>query len=118
MTTSHPTFSVITEELEDICLAHLQGDIDDEGVIQFRQVIFDALAKGAKKLLLDLQGVGYVCSSAIGVLISLLKRCQQDQVPFALTNLTDDIHELFTATHLDQVFTLVPSAKDWQQSLR
>ena len=117
-THDNPTFSVITEELEDTFLARIQGDIYDEEALQVQQVILDALANGAKKLLLDLRGVGYICSRTIGVLISLLNRCQQEQVPFAFTNLNDDLHALFATTHLDQVFTLVTNAQDWQQSLR
>lgn len=61
-------------------------------------------------------GVDYISSSGIGMMVSILKRCHQAGVDFAVYSLTPDIHELFTLTRLDQVFTIAPDFGSWQKS--
>ncbi len=107
------TVSLEIENLDEISWVRVTGEISDDGILDTRRVVLDLLAGDVARILPDLSGVRYVSSSGIGMMVSLLKRCHKDKVPFAVTGLNADLRELFALTRLDQVFTVVQNPKDW-----
>ncbi len=102
---------------DDVHQVTLVGSLCDEGIDTARTVLCDLVQNEAKSIAAHMGGVEYVSSSGIGMLVSILKRCHQSKVNFALCGLTEDIHELFALTQLDQVFTIAPDIEAWKRSL-
>ncbi|MEE8143551.1 MAG: STAS domain-containing protein [Planctomycetota bacterium] len=117
MSTESRTLACEVETMGDLHFVKLNGSLSDEGIALARKAILDALNGGAAKIAVGMQDVGYVSSSGIGMLVSMLKRCHQHNVPLAICSLNTDIRELFTLTRLDQVFTIARDVHAWQKSL-
>ena len=113
---SDRTLSVAIETHDDISWVRLDGEICDDAITEAREAVIDIIENQAQRVLIDLSGVHYISSSGIGMLVTLLKRCHQAEIPFAVTGLRDEIRELFALTRLDQVFTVVQSLEAWQAS--
>lgn len=72
---------------------------------EFCGAIDDALTK-SKRLILDFQGVSYVASAGLRVLISTRKKLSALQGSLVLRNLKEDILEVFRITGLDSILTI------------
>ena len=117
MCTDFEPVSVQVEDCGDARVVRVSGAICDEGTAEVRAALVTALESGAPRILVDFSGVEYMSSSGIGMMVSMLKRCHQAGIAFAISGLSTDIRELFELTRLDQVFTLVTSLEAWEQAL-
>ena len=64
-----------------------------------------------------MEGVDYISSSGIGMLVAILKRCRQLDAQLVLVGLDENMRELFGMTRLDQVFTVAESLDSWRRTL-
>jgi len=64
------------------------------------------------KLLLNFQVVRMMSSSMLGKLLALRKRCGESKVDLRLSNICDNIMEVFTVTKLDKVFDIHDTEAD------
>ena len=117
MSTDNTSLTCKVQVADDVHAVALVGSLCDDGIDIARTIFCDLLQNDAKNIAADMRGVEYVSSSGIGMLVSVLKRCHQSSVNFSICGLTEDIHELFTLTRLDQVFTIAPDIESWKRSL-
>jgi anti-sigma B factor antagonist len=75
-----------------------------EGSSAFRETIRDLVAKGNKKLLLNLADVSYIDSSGIGELVSAFTTVTNHGGVLKLLNLTKRVQDLLQITKLYTVF--------------
>ena len=75
-----------------------------EGSVVLRDVVKDLLAKGQKKILLNLGDVNYIDSSGIGELVSAYTTVKNQGGELKLLNLTKKVHDLLQITKLYTVF--------------
>jgi anti-sigma B factor antagonist len=72
--------------------------------VQLRDSVRDLLAKGQKKILLNLGDVNYIDSSGIGELVSAYTTVRNQGGELKLLNLTRKVHDLLQITKLYTVF--------------
>ena len=77
-----------------------------EGCTQLRELIRDQLAKGNKRILLNLADVSYIDSSGIGELVSAYTAVSNQGGQLKLLNLTKKVHDLLQITKLYTVFDI------------
>src|SRR5271168_2577956 len=75
-----------------------------EGSVVLRDAIKDLLAKGQKKILLNLGDVSYIDSSGIGELVSAFTSVRNQGGELKLLHLTKKVHDLLQITKLYTVF--------------
>ncbi len=75
-----------------------------EGASSFRDTIRDLVAKGEKKIVLNLGDVSYIDSSGIGELVSAFTTVTNQGGQLKLLNLTKRIQDLLQITKLYTVF--------------
>ncbi len=75
-----------------------------EGGVVLRETIRDLLAKGDKKILLNLADITYIDSSGIGELIVAFTSVRNQGGDLKLLNLTKRVHDLLHITKLYTVF--------------
>jgi anti-sigma B factor antagonist len=75
-----------------------------EGSVVLRDQVKDLLAKGQKKILLNLGDVNYIDSSGIGELVSAYTTVRNQGGDLKLLNLTKKVHDLLQITKLYTVF--------------
>jgi len=94
-----------TRQLNGVTVVDLSGRITlGEGSVVLRDTIRDLIAKGEKKILLNLGDVTYIDSSGIGELVSAFTTVRNQGGELKLLNLTKKVHDLLQITKLYTVF--------------
>jgi anti-sigma B factor antagonist len=99
------TMKTSTRQLNGVTVVDLSGRITlGEGSVVLRDTIRDLIAKGEKKILLNLGDVTYIDSSGIGELVSAFTAVRKEGGELKLLNLTKKVHDLLQITKLYTVF--------------
>ena len=99
------TMKASTRQVDGITVVDLSGRITlGEGSVVLRDTVRDLLAKGEKRLLLNLGDVTYIDSSGIGELVSAFTTVRNQGGELKLLNLTKKVHDLLQITKLYTVF--------------
>ena len=94
-----------TRQVDGVTIVDLSGRITlGEGSVVLRDSIKDLLAKGQKKILLNLGDVSYIDSSGIGELVSAFTSVRNQGGELKLLHLTKKVHDLLQITKLYTVF--------------
>ncbi len=94
-------------QMEGVTILDLSGRITlGEGSVILREQIRDLLAKGQKKILLNLGDVTYIDSSGIGELVSAFTAVKNQGGELKLLKLTKKVHDLLQITKLYTVFDI------------
>jgi len=87
----------------------VHGEIDAYTSPQLRSKLREVIDRGSLDLLIDLEGVGFMDSTGLGVLIGALKRLRERDGRVALVVTRPPLLRILRITGLDQVFTLYES---------
>jgi anti-sigma B factor antagonist len=99
-----------TRKVEEVNVVDINGKITlGEGNIILRDTIRNLLARGEKKILLNLGDVTYIDSSGIGELVSSFTTTTNQGGQLKLLNLTKKVHDLLQITKLLTVFEVFTS---------
>lgn len=74
---------------------------------QLKQLVVDALAHGARRVVLQMHECEYVDASGCGVLVSIQKKCREAGATLVLAGLTADVRTIFEVTKLDTLFEVI-----------
>jgi len=101
------SMKVATRQVDGITILDLSGRITlGEGSVTLRDAVHDVLAKGSKKILLNLENISYIDSSGIGELVSGFTSVRNAGGELKLLNLTKKVHDLLQITKLYTVFDI------------
>jgi anti-sigma B factor antagonist len=96
---------VSTRQVDGVSIVDCSGRITlGEGSVVLRDTVKDLLAKGQKKILLNLGDVNYIDSSGIGELVSAYTTVKNQGGELKLLKLTKKVHDLLQITKLYTVF--------------
>lgn len=62
--------------------------------------------EAVKRVVVNLNGVGFIDSSGLSTLVKGLKRCRQNEGDLVLCNLQQAVRIIFELTRLDKAFTI------------
>jgi anti-sigma B factor antagonist len=101
------SMKVATRQVDGVTILDLSGRITlGEGSVTLRDTVHDVLAKGSKKILLNLENINYIDSSGIGELVSGFTSVRNAGGELKLLNLTKKVHDLLQITKLYTVFDI------------
>jgi anti-sigma B factor antagonist len=72
----------------------------------FKNLVISDIRDGSKKIIISFKVVEYVDSSFLGALVAILKALLPHSGKLVLTEMNDDIINLFQLTRLDKIFIL------------
>jgi anti-sigma B factor antagonist len=99
--------SIASREVDGVTVLELSGRITlGEGSVQLRDAIRDLIAKGQRRILLDLGEVNYIDSSGLGELVSAYTTVKNQGAALKLLKLTKKVHDLLQLTKLYTVFDI------------
>ena len=99
------SLTIASREVEGVSILDLKGRITlGEGSVQIRDAVHDLVAKGQKKILLNLGDVNYVDSSGLGELVAAYTTAKNKGADLKLLNLIKKVHDLLQLTKLYTVF--------------
>jgi anti-sigma B factor antagonist len=94
-----------TRQVDGVTIVDCSGRITlGEGSVMMRDTVRDLLAKGNKKIVLNLGEVNYIDSSGIGELVSAFTTTKNQGGELKLLHLTKKVHDLLQITKLYTVF--------------
>ena len=96
-----------TRQVNGVTIVDCSGRITlGEGSMMLRDIVREMIAKGNKKILLNLGDVTYIDSSGIGELVSAFTTVRNGGGELKLLNLTKKVHDLLQITKLYTVFDM------------
>ena len=93
----------------DVVIIAIDGQLIVGNRQELKQQVLDRVEAGARKVVVDFAGAGYIDSSGLGVLVSLAKRLRELGGDLRLANLNEDLLTLFELTKLDSLFGIAAS---------
>lgn len=93
----------------DTCVMKLGGEVDVYTSTSFKERLVNVIDDGCVKVVIDLEGVEFIDSSGLGVLVSGLRRVKEGGGYLRLVCTRDPILKIFRITGLDRVFPIVTS---------
>jgi anti-sigma B factor antagonist len=91
---------------QGVPLIAVMGEIDVATAPQLRETLHGVIAQGRSTVVLDLLGVTFLDSTALGVLVGGLKRCRELGGELHVVVADARIRKIFEITGLDKVFPL------------
>lgn len=102
----------VRTEVSDVAgwtVVSVYGEVDVATAPSLREQLIDLVSDGSTKLVLDLEGVDFLDSTGLGVIISALKRARTQGGDLRLVCTQARIRRLFEITGLDKAVPLLPS---------
>jgi len=102
---------VVRQEGEWTVLA-VSGEIDIATAPSLREKLHSLLADGKLQLIIDLDEVTFLDSTALGVLVGVLKRARTEGGELRIVCNQPRVRKVFEITRLDSAFDLCTSVED------
>ena len=101
------SFKATTREVGDVTVIDMDGRITlGEGSALLRDLIRENLARGRKKIVLNLAGIIYIDSTGLGELVSGYRLVKSEGGEIKLLNLNKKVTDLLQITRLYPVFDI------------
>jgi anti-sigma B factor antagonist len=108
-TTSQVTFAISHRQLDErTSVVAVQGDLDLATAPKLKWTLVDLVAAGTTKLIIDLSRVGFIDSTAIGVLIAF-QRGNGDDAYVAITGATSSVLKIFDVAGVKTTLNVFPT---------
>jgi len=95
-----------SERADNICVLTLEGEVDVYTAPRLKEALVRHLESGCSYVLVNLEGVGFIDSSGLGVLVGGLRRAKEKGGSIRLVCTRDSILKIFRITGLDKVFPI------------
>jgi len=103
-------FDIATDKpSEDVFVIALSGEVDLYTAPEFKQQLIDAVAEGARHVVVDLSETTFIDSTTLGVLVGGVRRLHENDGDLSLVCSDRNINKIFEITGLDKVFTIASS---------
>ena len=89
----------------------VKGEIDVYTAPKLREKLVELSSDGTYNIVINLEGVDFLDSTGLGVLVGALKRLRAVDGTFRLVCAKEPLLKIFRITALDQVFPLYPSVE-------
>jgi anti-sigma B factor antagonist len=97
----------------DVTILDLRGRLTwMEGDVLFKDRVADLMAKGRRRILLNLADVTYIDSAGVGAMVAKFVSLTREGGTMKLAHLTTRSHKLMVITRLNQVFETYESEKE------
>ena len=103
---------VVHAHTETADVLSLIGELDLMSAPRFVSQAADALRAGAKRLLVELDGVSFVDSAGLAALLNVLRRSTAARARMVLVGVQPGVRNVLEQTRLDREFTFAASMAD------
>ena len=105
------SLSITTEAKGETTIVQVGGDLDVYTAPRLKDTLEQAMA-GSSRLVLDLSGVQFIDSTALGVLVGALQLSQSNGGDFRLVVGDPFLLKIFRITGFDGMFPIHPKLED------
>lgn len=111
------SFHIGEEEIDGVPVVQASGEIDVATAPPLRDRLQSLTTSGKSTVVVDLLGVTFLDSTALGVLVGALKRCRESGGDLPLVIAEPRILKVFEITGLTGVFAIHPTVPDAVRSV-
>ncbi|MDY0087040.1 MAG: STAS domain-containing protein [Coriobacteriia bacterium] len=106
---------ITTQQQDGVCSMSLVGEVDVYTAPRLKDALIEQIESGCTRIIVDLEGVGFIDSSGLGVLVGGLRRAKERQGTIRLVCTRDNVLKVFRITGLDKVFAIFADAEEAQE---
>ena len=99
----------------DLCEMVLSGEVDVYTAPRVKQELVARIEGGCINVIVDLEGVAFIDSSGLGVLVSALRRARERDGSVRIVCTRDSVLKIFRITGLDKVFPIFSDISEARQ---
>jgi anti-sigma B factor antagonist len=103
------SFDISEEPGEGLTVVSVVGELDVATAPSLRDRLEEVIDHGAPTVVVDLLGVSFIDSTALGVLIGALKRCEAAGTTLRIVVAEPRILKIFEITGLTDLFSISPT---------
>ena len=96
----------------DYSVVDVKGEIDVYTAPKLREKLIELVSEGSHHVVVNLEGVDFLDSTGLGVLVGALKRVKAHDGSLSLVCTQDKILKIFKITGLTKVFPIHGSVED------
>lgn len=104
-----------SERNNDVCAVTLEGEIDVYTAPRLKEELVSVVESGCPNVVVDMEKVGFIDSSGLGVLVSALRRARERDGVVRIVCTRDNILKIFRITGLDKVFPIYSEISEAQK---
>lgn len=104
--------SITSDARGEVTIVHVGGEIDVYTAPVLRERLDEHISEGRHQLVVDLEGVTFMDSTGLGVLVGRLKLVRVKGGTLRLACSSERILKVFSITGLDKVFQIFPSVDE------
>jgi anti-sigma B factor antagonist len=101
-------FTIATDRVGDTADLVVTGELDMYTAPRLREQLVELATVGVRQVIVDLAGVRFIDSTALGVLVGGLKRLRQSDGELVLRGPRPGALRVLELTGLTRVFTVIP----------
>src|SRR3954471_9057563 len=105
-------FTVQVSDQDGWAVLVVHGEVDIATAPVLRERLHALLGEGKSNLVIDLDDVGFLDSTALGVLVGTLKRSRSESGDVRLVCTQQRVRKVFEITRLDAAFELYATVDD------
>jgi anti-anti-sigma factor len=109
----HMDFEQSPSRISDVSVVRLKGPFTLSTMFDLQATLREPAMKG---LIIDLSGVSYIDSAALGVLLGQFAHTQHGGHKFALTGLSSRVHTIFEITGTNKVLPIFATVEEAENS--
>jgi stage II sporulation protein AA (anti-sigma F factor antagonist) len=106
------------ESAGDVVVAKLAGRLDSSSASSAEEQLMQLIGSAAPRLAIDLSKLEYISSAGLRVLLLVARKVQQAHGKLALFGLTPSVHEVFSISGFNTIFTIRDDAAAAIDSVR
>ena len=96
----------------NVCTIVVEGEVDVYTAPRLKDELVTLIQGGCTHVIVDLEKVGFIDSSGLGVLVSALRRTREKDGDVRIVCTRESILKIFRITGLDKVFPIFSDAAD------
>jgi anti-sigma B factor antagonist len=102
--------------MEKIKVINLSGRLDSYTIPASRKLLDEALESRQPEIVVNMQSVNFIDSTALSALVQTLKRSRELNGDLRLCCLQQPVRMIFELTRLDKIFEIFPSEREAVQA--
>ncbi len=101
-----------TVDDRQIEVIHLEGFIDSHTFPEFESALNQSLERGARRFLLNMEGLNYINSTGLGLLMSVYRQVKQESGDLAVANMSEKITNIFNLLGFSRIIKTFASEEE------